>query len=334
MDINVTEPQRIYYEPHVYSSFPDIIRDFDGNFLCVFRIGDDHHPTSSVLMLSRSSDGENWETEEFATASLEDDGYVFNCPRLNNVQGRISLFCDTKTSTKEAHAQWDISSWWSKDGKKWGEKIDHGIAGIAPDKIVPLERSLALGYHIPEVTKRFISGAGTKSRLVQMMAESFDEGETWRDRSTIAAHDKHSFCEGSIVRCGDRAMCFLRDNKSSTLRSHLAGSIDCGKTWNFIQPLHFSGHRIVAAFKQKEPYKDLLIGTFRNTTNRTLSMFVQNMKNSKIQTFTLDTETNFSLFNYGYSGWVEKDDGSIQVVYYIQRNNPNPEIVTVNVSLY
>lgn len=331
MNILVTEPHRIYYEPHIYSSFPDITKDLEGNYLCVFRIGDSHHPQESAIMLSKSSDGVVWETDYFAAANFEKEGYVFNCPRINTNQGRLCVICDTKTSTTESKSRWDMMAWWNL-GNGWSIPRNIDINGMVPDQFVQLKNKIVMGYHVRERIDLIATGSGNRTRFAQMMAESYDNGETWRDRTTVAISDLHDFCEGSIVRFDDsKLLCFLRDNKLQNLRSHLVISVDNGKSWSKSHALDFSGHRIVANVKQKEPYAGAIIGTFRNTSNKTLSMFVHNIHKNKLKVMPLDTETNFDMFNYGYSGWVENDDGTIQVVYYIQRDKPNPEIVTVQV---
>jgi len=335
MKIIVTEPHQVYYDDSVYSSFPDLIRTPDGELMAIFRMGDAHHPKESLLILARSNDGKSWTQEIFAQATLLDHGYVFNCPRINFVQNRYVIICDTKDSIYERQCKWAIFAWWSEDGKVWRGPQDLKVAGTVPDKIVVTKNSLIMGYHVCEIIKRQVTGSGIRKRFIQMMAESFDQGETWNDRTTIITHSKYNFCEGSIVQITDnRMLCYLRDNKGVSLRSHIVLSVDGGRTWGKPKKLSFCGHRIVAQVKKYEPYAGAIIGTFRNTANRTLSIFIHNPKSNKFQVLPIDTETHKSLFNYGYSGWAENPkDGSLQVIYYIQRDNPNPQINCVNIDI-
>lgn len=334
MKIKLQDPVVIAYDPDVYSSFPDIVQSSTGEYLCIYRVAETHHPITSSIMLLNSRDGIKWEESEFATASLEEDGFVYNCPRINKIQGRLAIISDTKTSTQEGLAKWNTYAWWSNNhGKTWSEEQDILIAGMVPDKIITLKNSLIMGYHLYESKKLVITNAKQRNRMIQMMAESFDEGETWRDRTTIAVSDKHNFCEGSIVKIGDqKLLCYLRDNRSALLRSYFTLSIDDGRQWSKPKQLDIKGHRIVAGIKQKEPYAGMIIGTFRNTVNRTVALFVHNIHNGRMQVFTLDVETRDDLFDYGYTGWCETDDGGLLVVYYICRNNPNPEICTLKVN--
>ncbi len=338
MEISVSEPKTISFDEEVYSSFPDVVRIPDTNeIFCVFREGDTHHPSESKLILmSTDNEGAHWEKSIFQKASLSENGYVFNCPRINYVNNRLAIVCDTKTSQDEGEAKWKICGWWSNNyGKDWSDCQDLGIPGVVPDHFVEIGSRLVMGYHVPEATKLIVTGSGVRKRFVQMMAESLDEGETWRDRTTIAISTKHSFCEGSIVNTGkNRLLCYMRDNRSCNLRSHLVYSIDAGRTWSKTIALDIKAHRIVADVKKREPYAGAIIGTYRNTAYKTVSLFVHNLKNQKTQNFVLDSETNVggrSVFDFGYSGWVELDDGSLIVLYYITRHYAMPQICMVKV---
>ncbi len=336
MDIVVSEPQIIAYDEEIYSSFPDIVAAPNGDLICVYREGDTHHPTISKIVLMFSNDqGKTWKRDMFEHVSLEEHGFVFNCPRISIVHDKLAIVTDTKTSQKEGKAKWDTFAWWSSDfGKTWSGRQSLNIHGAVPDKIITLSNKLVIGYHIGEVFPLFVTGKGIKKRLAQMMAESYDGGETWRDRTTIAVEDAHSFCEGTIVNVeGDKLICYLRDNKNSHQPGCITSSMDSGKTWTTPIPLHFRAHRIVAAKKLRDPYQGSIIGTFRNTANKTVGLFVHDLDTRKIQIFSVDTETKNHLFDFGYTGWVELNDGSLMVVYYICRENPNPEICMVRVKL-
>ena len=336
MDLTVSEPQVIAYDEEVYSSFPDLIKLPNGELWCIYREGDVHHPTiSKIILLKSNDDGIHWEKSVFKRASLEDDGYVFNCPRINYINSKLCIVSDTKSSQSEGEAEFKIGAWWSsKLGSDWSPYHDFRIRGIVPDKIVPIGKKLVLGYHFGEKINMIVTGSGEKHRLVQMMAISHDQGETWRDRTTIAVSDQHSFCEGGLVDlAGDRAICYLRDNRSALLRSHFTISVDQGQTWCKPIRMNMQAHRIVAAVKKNEPFAGAVIGTYRDTIHRSIGLFIHNITNGKMQSFSIDNETHDSIFDYGYTGWVELDDGSLLVAYYIRRNNPNPEICLTKVKL-
>jgi hypothetical protein len=199
------------------------------------------------------------------------------------------------------------------------------ISGMVPDKIIQSDKRLIMGYHVSESVGRH--------RLVQMMAVSLDDGLTWRDRTTVAISDKHDFCEGSIVKINKKLFCYLRDNRGPMLRSQYVASIDNGLTWTLPSKLEFIGHRIVAGIKEKEPYKGLVVGTFRNTFNRNISLFLHNLKQLRMQIFHLDVESRDSLYDFGYTGWAENEEGELLVVYYIQRHHLQPMICSTLVKL-
>lgn len=324
MKLSISLPTTIAYDPDVYSSFPDITKIND-DYLVVYREGNSHHPDKSKLIFLKSKDLITWAREEFATASLESDGFVFNCPKFSTIGKTTYLSCDTKTSTKEKDSIWNIFYWTTFDGNNWASQKDFKINGMVPDKIISFKNKLLMGYH-------FIEKDDDNSQLVQMMGISHDR-KNWRDQITIAVDNAHSFCEGSIVCIEDKKLfCYLRDNKSALLRSYICSSLD-GYNWSKPQSLQFMGHRIVAAVKKKEPYSGLVVGTFRNTLNKSISIFLHNLVKDKIQIETIDMESNNSLWDFGYTGWIENNDGSLLVVYYIKRHKSNPEICLTKVTL-
>ena len=334
MKVIATDPISIAYDPEVYSSFPTIIR-VGRDLLCVYREADCHHPNWSKLIQLRSSDGGvNWSREVLREASLEADGFVFNCPSLNVLKDKIVLVCDTKSGQRELECKWETYMWWSNDhAHTWGPTLSMDIRGLVPDQMVALKHKLVMGYHVIEPVIKFVEKE-SPAFLVQMMAESFDNGRSWRDRRTVAFDPKHEFCEGSIAVVRDRMFCYLRDNKGPTARSYVTTSNDEGQTWAKPVQLNIKGHRIVACAKKRDPYSGAVIGTFRNTENRNLSLFVHNVNKNKMQIFPIDKESKNFLYDYGYSGWTETDDGGILVAYYICRNKPNPEICISKIDFF
>lgn len=331
MEFSVSKPKIIAYDEHIYSSFPDVVRLPNNKLYCVYRESDSHHPiTSKIILLTSTDEGKSWNKEVFQEASLKDNGYVFNCPRINFVDNKLSIICDTKSSQKEGEAQWNMHGWWSlNSGDKWSDRQEMLIYGAVPDHIVAINKKIVMAYHVPENVKRIITGAGHQSRLVQMVATSLDNGETWRDRATIATSNKHDFCEGSIVNLGDnKLICYMRNNQRSFMKSYVSYSVDAGHIWSKPVAMNIRGHRIVANIKRREPNKDVIIGTFRDTSIRSVSMFIHNLKRQKINSLIIDTEINTELFDFGYSGWTELEDGSILVVYYIRKNNAKPAIMS------
>ena len=168
MRLDLSTPVTVSYNQCVYTSFPDVIRTSGGDLICVFRESDTHHPTMSTLVLSRSTDeGQSWNRLQFAESNLKEDGYVFNCPRINNVGKDFVIICDTKSSQKEATCKWTTLAWQSSDSRKWNDPRDLGIAGMVPDKILSYKRMLVMGYHIVEKIPN-----EDRNRLIPMMAIS------------------------------------------------------------------------------------------------------------------------------------------------------------------
>lgn len=296
-----------------YSSFPDIVK-FNGQYICVYREGDSHHPTKSWLMMTRSSNGENWKKRNFAYSELDKQGFVFNCPKFSIIEDTLWLVCDTKTSQKERFSEWEIVAWYTKDGKTWNGVIDFKINGMVPDKIIKYKNQYIMGYHIIE-----------NEGLVQMAAHSVD-CKYWRDRTTVAISNSHQYCEGSIVNVSDSLICFLRDNRNPLAQARYTISHD-GYNWTEPVRLGISAQRIVAGIKKYGAHKGEIIATYRDTLNRTISLFALNLSSEKLTTYEIDSENkDTNLYDFGYTGWVENEDGSVSIVYYIKKNNNNPVI--------
>lgn len=306
--------------PNKYISFPDLIY-FKDQYICVFREADAHHPKESWLTILKSNDGKIWKRRNFAAASLEHQGFVFNCPRLSVVDGVVWLVCDTKTSQQERNSEWDIIGWHSDDGKSWNVVMDFKIEGMVPDRIIKHKNKYLMGYHIIE-----------NNSLVQMVATSND-CKHWRDRSTIATSNKNQYCEGSIVDIAGSLICFLRDNKNPLAQARYSISHD-GHTWTEPIKLGLPAQRIVAGVKKKEPYKNHIIATYRDTLNKTVSLFIMDLAAEKLITIEVDKEhRENNLYDFGYTGWVENNDGSISIVYYIQKDNKKPVICYTELKL-
>ncbi len=336
MNIEYSKPKTIFGDGSSYVSFPDIVRTKDG-YLLLYRQSDVHHPNSSDIFLTTSTDAEEWtEPRLFANAALDKQGLVFNCPRLSRVGNKIALVVDTKNSQIEKFAQWRTFIWWSEDeGETWSAPDDMLIdRGLVPDKIIEWNGNLIMGYHIHELYDN------PKPRLIQMVATSFDGGKNWRDKSTIAEHVDYDFCEGSIVPFGlsppggpGRLLCYLRNNRGSLAASHLSTKYSAAHLIWEREPLDIRGHRIVAAVP--EFWDDKIIGTYRDCKARAIGLFVHSNIDAgieKFNTFELEKETNKDcLFDYGYTTWAETGENEIVLLYYMRGELAKPVIRSTKV---
>lgn len=323
MNLDITEPVVVSYKENIYTSFPDIVRLPGGRLFSLYREGDTHHPTESTIVFARSSDeGKTWQKENFRTVSLEKDGYVFNCPRISKVGNKYFIVSDTKSSQQEGSCEWNMVMWSSDDTDNWGDFNNLNIQGMVPDKIIVNRKSLLMAYHL--IDKK----PGLRGRLIQMMAISKDGGKTWRDRLTIADSVKQDFCEGSLVKLNkdNHLFCYMRDNRVPVTRGYITISYDGGLNWITPAPLSCHAHRIVAGIKKNEPYAGAIIGTYRNTGRKSIEIFVQNPNTIKLQSMKIVSESKNYLYDFGYTGWVEFDDGTLGVMYYISDGEDNPRI--------
>lgn len=324
MHIELSEKKIIAHDTNLYSSFPDIILLPNEELLCLYRLGNAHHPDYSSIVFLRSKDnGNQWSKHVFAESSIGTHGYVYNCPRFNIVRGEILLITDTKSSTKEGEAKWNMIGWTSSDSQSWSPCFDLKITGMVPDKIIKLSNNLyGMGYHCIDFVNT--PDIGPKKQFIQMMALSRDNGLSWRDRITISTDSINCFCEGSFVTVGKKHIYgYMRNNKNPVCRGYFTHSSDSGLTWSKPSPVNSHIHRPVVRRVINGPYAGHLVGTYRNPSKKSIEMFVQESgRPSRITPFTIDTQKELcGLYDFGYTGFVELIDGTFAVVYYISGDN-------------
>ncbi len=295
-----------------YLSFPDIIRSIKNpnTFFMVYRYGNGHHPTFSSLILKKSEDkGRSWKTIQEAELNIEDDGYVWNCPRLSYLKDSLYIVCDAKSGTYERRACFKTFFLILKpDGL---EILETPIPGMVPDKIIPFQGQYFCANHKIK---------DTNNKLIQLMSWSRD-GKLWYDTNIMAHSYKHQFCEGSVVNMNDKYLItYLRDNSGHKRNIYTVKSTN-GKDWSDPKALPIYGQRVTAL-----KYSDnRIVGAFRNTDNINVSLFDHDLETNKIKVLDIDREYKYNQYNYGYTGLADAD-GEYLMAYYVKKTADNPYI--------
>ena len=142
--LKVTKYKTIAQDPDKYLSFPDIIKSPRKNnrLFLIYREGDSHHPTWSKLILQISNNnGKTWKVlKEFYT-DLEEDGCVWNCPRLSYIDNALVITCDQKSSTHERTAMFKTVQLISRDEGNMFRKVSVAMPGMVPDTIVKFKNN-------------------------------------------------------------------------------------------------------------------------------------------------------------------------------------------------
>lgn len=155
-----------------YLAFPDVALALDGSLVCTYFKGDLHSPNWSRIVVRVSKDlGQMWSPPSvLATASMQDNGHCWNCPRISTLpDGRLVLLCDYEDQSEE-RAIW---AWWSEDqGRSWSEPKQIMPRGLVPDRIVTLPSGRML-LVVP------CSKAGL------ILFASHDSGASWTEMSEM-----------------------------------------------------------------------------------------------------------------------------------------------------
>lgn len=210
---------------------------------------------------------------------------------------------------------------YESNGQIFLQNVDSGPKflgdGFWPGRIVRSGSIWLMAYYVRE---------GNQS--IQMVARS-SNGESWRDRTTVASN---GFCEGCIVPFErDKLICYMSDSHGARSRAQVCLSLDNGLSWSAPSPLAVVGRQFSAAVKTRQPYAGLILATFKNPTDRSLSLMIQNYHRKNVQIFALDTESHLTLDDFGYANWIETEDGGIEVIYQIRRSHPLPVICSLRV---
>lgn len=330
--LKVAQRKTIAQDPDIYLSFPDIIKSSvkkDRLFL-IYREGDSHHPIWSKLILQISdNNGKTWRVlKEFYT-DLEEDGCVWNCPRLSYIDNSLVITCDQKNSTYERTAMFKTVQIISRDEGDSFRQIEVAMPGMVPDKIIKFKNKLFCANHKVK---------SPKNDLIQLISWSRDNGNAWYDTNVMAHSDKKQFCEASVVNMGDYLISYLRDNSGHKRNVYTVTSED-GIHWSKPRKLSIFGQRVTAL--KDEDQKGYVIGAFRNTYIPYLypdeqmldvSAFQHNLDSNKLDLFKIDWEYPANQYHFGYTGMVRIAPNQYIIAYYIKQAEENPFIKLAFVS--
>lgn len=314
-------------KPDQYLSFPDILKSRKqlNKLFLVYRSGNNHHPTYSILHFLVSEDaGKTWEEIHKFNLSLLKDGKVWNCPRLSYLpDGSLNIFCDTKTSTDERTCYFEILNLVSVDNGSSFLKRNTGINGMLPDHIISFKNNLYCANHLIDR----VYGV-----LTQFVNRSIDGGKTWHERAIIGRKEAIHHCEASLINYRDKYLIAYIRNNAGRINPILKYMSSDGVQWKRCKDLPVYGHRPTTILLKGNSLlsNDKILISFRNTKDCTISLmcaFINSRGNEKdISCFDIDHFTEENLYHGGYTGLEQINKNTFIMVYYIRDNNAGPRI--------
>ncbi len=331
------ERQILARNDDVYECFPDVAQTESGRLVVVYRESDSHVASEFTHLIVRTSDDDaaTWSKRHVLIESFKNDGVLekWNCPRVVLLSdGRLLIVCDHYPHPPgEVVGRHSINALWfsDDDGSTWTGPQETTVTGIVPDRPLELPSgTLLLGSH----ERKPATGD-----IVQFVHRSHDCGLTWEGPITIVDQTGLNPCECSIVILPDgNLVAYMRENSMKGLPGPKAFSNDDGETWDGPYESIIDGcHRPVSGFLKSGNF----LTTYRHMplskktwAKNTLAMLepiesVVTKERSEQSGVILPLDHDASKnSDSAYTGWVERPDGSVFAVNYINDDAPMAQI--------
>ena len=330
----------------LYEAFPDVCLLSTGRLLCLYRETDTHIAGTSRIMLTESEDrGHSWnEPRPFEVSrSFAESRSVWHDPRIARLDdGRLVVNCAAQIFPDEAES-WTFPEsrscyqtflWFSEDeGKTWTRPHLTEIEGLCADRILPLRDDHWL-LAVQRWSIRFPGAMRVHAAL------SVDGGRTWPLSSIAAEQEGFEHDEPSIIPMPDgRLVCVMRENVHTTRPSHYVLSQDEGRTWSTPRPTPFYGDRpgggllksgrLLVTYRNVEPAPgEKKLGVGRNPGTWAWLGDLAGLEGPGGESRHLEIERDSSGMHgdWGYSAWVQFDDGEVFCVYHHRGDAPKSYI--------
>lgn len=327
-----------------YEAFPDVCRLRGDGLLCAYRESDYHGASTSRLVLIESRDrGRTWTNQRQidVTLSIREDRSVWNNPRLVRLaDGRIVATLDIHfledggvrgIGSLYCHQTW--LSFSEDDGKTWTERHLTAVEGIGPSRVVPrtenhwlMANTHSLG-RFPDATR------------VEVV-HSYDGGLTWPISALGAEQEGFQHEEPALVDLPDgRVLMVMREDQHTNRPSHYVISEDEGYVWSTPRQGPFYGDRPTGGVLQS----GRLLFTYRNVEPAPGETTMKEGRNpgtwawlgdmagltgsgGESRFLELERDPCGRFGDYGYSGWVQFDDGEIFCAYHHRDEAPKSYI--------
>ena len=330
----------------IYEAFPGICQLPTGKLLCIYRESDVHVASTSRTMLIESHDrGRTWINKRpfDVRRSFAEDRSVWNAPRIGLLpDGRLVANFDAFVFPDEA-GDWNWPHhrtcyqtflWFSEDeGQTWSERRSTEIEGECPDKL----RVLTDDHWLMAIGRWSIRFPGA---MRVDAAHSFDAGRTWPLSALVGDQEGIQHDEPSVVPLPDRRLlCVMRENEHIKRPSHYSLSDDAGSTWSPPRRTPFyadrpaagvlESGRILVTYRNVEPApgeRTMKVGSHPGTWGWLGDLAGLQGSGGESRSLRLQHDGCNEPGEYGYSGWVQFEDGEIFCAYHHRDEAPKSYI--------
>jgi sialidase-1 len=333
-------------DDNLYEAFADLCLLPTGKLLCIYRESDFHDAGTSQTMLVESDDrGRTWTNQRpfDVRRSFADVRATWNAPRISLLRdGRLVANFDSIVYPDEADSRlftrnrtcFQTFLWFSEDeGRTWGERQLTEAEGSCAAKVLALTDD----HWVIAITRRSIVFPGA---FRVHAVHSFDGGRTWPLTALVAEQQGVQHDEPSLVPLPDgRLLCVMRENVHGHRPSHYSYSEDEGRTWLAPSRCPFyadrpsagllQSGRLLVVYRNVEPAEgEERVRVGRNPGTWAWLGDLEGLEGSEGESRVLELEHDGckSPGDYGYSGWVQFDDGEIFCVYHHRDSAPNSYI--------
>ena len=328
----------------LYEAFPDVCRISGDRILATYRESDYHVAGTSQVVLIESHDrGRTWTNKRplHERRTIADDGTTWNNPRLTRLaDGRIVALLDFDFTQfdeggkpKSNHCYQTHLTFSEDDGETWSDLHLSEVEGICPDRVFVVSDD-----HWLIASTHFFGRFPGSFRL--QVFHSFDGGRTWPVAAFGAEEDGFQHDEPSITGLPDgRLLMVMRENVHTHRPSHYVISEDGGQVWSAPKPTPFFGDRpgggvlqsgrLLVTHRNVEPAPDeeiMVKGRNPGTWAWLGDLDGLTGSGGESRCLELDRDDCGTHGDYGYSGWVQFEDGEIFCVYHHRDDAPKSYI--------
>ncbi len=337
----------------IYEAFADVAQAADGTLVCTYResMGHSSRPFSRVIVRRSFDRGLTWGPRQVAIERTEEETARglgrLNCSRIAACRdGTLLLIVDlllreTFEEYLEPRPCMNLLLRSRDDGATWEGPEETGLT----EGIVPSIKELSNGDLVVGLAEQWPGPKGVEDYVeVQTTYRSTDRGRTWEGPFKVP-DPEGSPCtgrpwrlnEGDYAEMDDGTLVIYMREDGEGLSGWKSFSRDGGRTWSAPVRTHMLrclGRPSVGRLRSGEVAVTYRVSCGLSTS---LGLYVETAAEAlrgAPEQYQGETEIRFAFLDNdralsadsGYSGWVQRPDGSLYVVNYVTDDAPRAHI--------